>query len=296
MPAQDMPAAEIEIDAALVRALLAEQHPDLADLELSPLGFGWDNALFRLGDELVVRLPRRALSVPLVEYEQRWLPDLAEGLPLPIAAPVRVGRPGSGYPWPWGICPWFPGESALVTPPADLGEAAETLGHFLAAFHRPAPIDAPANPYRGVPLIERNERVLSSLDELGSTVDGPRLRSLWDSLLPTPPWTGAPLWLHGDTHPGNLIVHEGRLSAVVDFGDLTSGDPASDLSVAWMLLPAEQRGTFRAAVGASADDDLWTRARAWALAMGLVFSATSADNPAYAAMGARTLAAVVDNG
>jgi aminoglycoside phosphotransferase (APT) family kinase protein len=290
-----MPAAEVAIDAALVRALLVEQHPDLADLELTELAFGWDNVLFRLGDELVVRLPRRQLAVPLVEHEQRWLPELAPHLPLPIPAPVRVGRAGSGFPWPWSICPWFPGTSALVTPPTGPGAAADALGGFLRALHRPAPADAPTNPFRGTPLADREPRTREALEHLGLAVDGPRLRSLWDDLVSAPPWAAPPVWVHGDTHPGNLVVHEGRLAAVVDFGDLTAGDPASDLAVGWMLFPAEARARFRTAVGADADDALWTRGRAWALGIGLSLLATSADNPSYAAMAERTIAAVVDD-
>jgi aminoglycoside phosphotransferase (APT) family kinase protein len=291
MPAKDMPAAEVEIDEALVRGLLQEQHPDLARWPLRLLANGWDNVLFRLGDELVVRLPRRELAVPLVAHEQRWLPELAPRLPLPIPVPVRVGRPGAGYPWPWSVCAWMPGESALVTPPTDLGATAETLGRFLAALHVPAPADAPVNPFRGIPLADRQSRTLDALDRLGDLVDGPRLRALWDELAATPAWQGPPVWVHGDTHPGNLVVHEGRLTAVVDWGDLCSGDPASDLVVAWMLFPPEHRATFRTAVGAGGDDHLWTRGRAWALAIGLALSAESADNPAYAALAARTLAA-----
>ena len=290
-----MPAAEVAVDAALVRALLSEQHPDLADLELTELANGWDNVLFRLGDELVVRLPRRQLAVPLVEHEQRWLPELAPLLPLPIPAPVRVGVAGAGFPWPWSICPWFPGTSALTTPPTDLGETAESLGAFLRALHRPAPDGAPVNPFRGIPLADRAPRTLESLDHLGGAVDGPALRSLWDDLAPTPPWAASPVWVHGDTHPGNLVVEAGRLTAVVDFGDLCSGDPASDLAVAWMLIPAEHRDAFRAAVGAGDDEHLWTRGRAWALAIGVSLLAASADNPAYAAMAERTLAAVLSD-
>jgi aminoglycoside phosphotransferase (APT) family kinase protein len=297
VPAQDMPAAEVAIDTEVVRALLVEQHTDLADLELAPLGFGWDNALFRLGPELVVRLPRRLLAVPLIEHEQRWLPELALHLPLPVPVPLRVGRPGARFPWPWSICPWLPGTSALVAPPDDPVAAAAALGAFVAALHRPAPPDAPENPFRGIPLRDRDERTITSIDQMGTAVDGPLLRSLWQELSAAPVWPGPDLWLHGDLHPGNLVVDQGRLSAVVDFGDLTSGDPACDLAVAWMLLPAEARPVFRAAAGAGpsgeVDDDTWTRARGWALALGAVTMANSGDNPAYAAHGAHTTAAAV---
>ncbi len=285
-----MPAAELDVSEELVRALLQEQHPDLAGLSLRLVAHGWDNMLFRVGDDLVARLPRRALAVPLVEHEQRWLPELAPRLPLPIPAPVRVGRPSTGYPWPWSICPWIEGESALVSPPTDLAASAERLGRFLAAVHVPAPEGAPANPFRGIPLSGRTERTLAALDDLGDAVDGPRLRRLWDQLLVLPAWDRPPVWVHGDTHPGNLVVRDGELVAVVDWGDLTAGDPAGDLAVAWMLLPAPHRPAFRTAVGADDDAALWDRGRAWAVAIGLSLLATSADNPSYAAMARRTLA------
>jgi aminoglycoside phosphotransferase (APT) family kinase protein len=289
-----MPAAEVDIDEGLVRALLEEQHPDLAGLALRPLANGWDNVLLRLGDDLVVRLPRRELAVPLVEHEQRWLPELAPRLPLPIPAPVRVGRPSTRFPWPWSVVPWMPGRSALEAPIDDLAAAAEELGGFLRALHRPAPADAPPNPVRGIPLAERDDRTLASIDALAGEIDAAAIHRLWARLRDAPAWDGRPVWVHGDLHPGNLVVDGGELVAVVDFGDLTAGDPACDLAVAWMLLPHEHRAAFRASAGAE-DERLWTRARGWALALGLVTIASSADNPAYAAHGRRTLAAVLSD-
>lgn len=286
-----MPAAEVDVDEALVHALLEAQHPDLAGLPLRRVADGWDNVIFRVGDDLLARLPRRELAGPLVEHEQRWLPALAPTLPLPIPAPVRTGRPGRGYPWPWSICRWFDGASALETPPTDLPAAADALGGFLRALHRPAPPDAPRNPYRGIPLADRAERTLAAIEQVDG-IDRDAARARWEELVATPPWTGPALWLHGDVHPGNLLVTEGRLSAVLDFGDLTSGDPASDLAVAWMLFPPEVRPAFRSAAG-DVDDATWQRARGWALALGLVIAASSADNPAYAGLGARAIAAVM---
>jgi aminoglycoside phosphotransferase (APT) family kinase protein len=295
VPAKDMPAAEVEVDEPLVRALLVEQHPDLADLSIEVVANGWDNAIVRLGAELAVRLPRRELAVPLVEHEQRWLPELAPRLPLPIPAPVRIGRPGARYPWPWSIVPWFDGRTALATPPSDPTAAAEALGAFFAALHLPAPADAPVNPYRGIPLADRDGITLDALSHLDD-VDQPQVRSRWADFVATPAWEGPPLWLHGDPHPGNVLVADGRIAAVIDFGDITSGDPASDLAVAWMYFPADVRAVFRAAVG-GVDDDTWRRAHGWALAYGIVISANAADNPAYAALGARALeAALTDPG
>ncbi len=181
-------------------------------------------------------------------------------------------------------------------PPADLHRAAETLGRFLAAMHHPAPSDHPVNPVRGVPLAERYEITCAHVDQLGETIDHGAVRSLWDELAATPVWDGPPLWLHGDLHPANLVVHDGRLSGVVDFGDLTGGDPASDLSVAWMLLPADAREVLRAHAG-HIDDGTWARARGWALALALAILASSADNPVMRGVSQRTLDAVLtDNG
>ena len=304
-PAADMPAAEVDVDEPLVRRLLAEQFPDLAGLPLSPLAFGWDNAVLRLGDDLVVRLPRRAVAAALVAHEQRWLPTLAGSLPLPVPVPLRSGAPSpdAGYPWPWSVCPWLPGTVAAERPPDDLDAAARTLGAFVRALHVPAPPDAPANPYRGVPLPDRQPVLLDWLDRLrddhrqAPRLDVPAVRARWDELVSTPPWTGPAVWLHGDLHLANVLVDgpagDARLSAVIDFGDLTAGDPATDLFVAWQLLPPESRTAFRtAAAPGGVDDDTWRRAEGWALVMAIAYLANSADNPMIASLGRRSLAAL----
>jgi aminoglycoside phosphotransferase (APT) family kinase protein len=287
-----MPAAEVDIDEPLVRALLAEQQPDLGHLPLTALASGWDNVIFRLGDDLVVRLPRRAASAVLVAHEQRWLPELAPRLPLPVPAPVRFGVPGCGFPWSWSVCPWLDGEVAADEPMDDLVAAAATLGDFLVALHQPGPDDAPENPYRGVPLAGRAASTEQRIEQMAETVDGPAVRACWNEALRVPQWSGPPLWLHGDLHPANLLVHGGHLAAVIDFGDLTAGDPATDLSVAWMLFPAEVRPTFRTAAG-DPDDATWERARGWALSLGLAYLASSADNPTLERVGRETIAAAI---
>lgn len=292
MGASNMPVAEFEIDETLVRALLREQHPDLSDLELRRAAFGWDNVIFRLGDELTVRLPRRAEPAERIVFEQRWLPLLERELPLPIPTPARRGRPGHGYPCAWSVTPWFEGDIASDRPPTDSLRAGETLGGFVAALHTPAPSDAPLNPWRGVPLAERAQRVHECLVQLDGIVATTELRALWEELVTTPPWTGPALWLHGDLHPANLLVRDGHLAAVIDFGDLTSGDPATDLSVAWMMFPPEARERFRAAAG-TVDDATWARARGWALALGLVYVAGAADHPTITRIGHEVLAAVL---
>lgn len=291
-----MPAAEVSISPDLVRRLLAAQHPDLAGLPAEVMTNGWDNVIVRLGDALLARLPRRELAAKLVLHEQQWLPVLAPRLPLPIPAPVRVGRPALGYPWPWSVVPYLPGEMAASHPPADPRDAAVSLGRFLGALHQPASPGAPANPYRGVALGSRTEAFLANLSALNGSVDHRTVAREWQAAAAEPPWDRPPVWVHGDLHPANILVHHGRLSGVIDFGDITSGDPAADLSVAWMLLPADCHRTFRdayAAAGQAADDGTWVRARGWALGLSVTILANSADNPLFTGIGRRTLAAVL---
>jgi aminoglycoside phosphotransferase (APT) family kinase protein len=248
-----------------------------------------------------VRVPRREAAAAILRNEQRWLPVLAPRLPLPVPEPVRTGEPGAGYPWPWSVVPFLPGTPAADTTPADFREAATAIGDFLGALHTPAAADAPVNPVRGVPLVQRSETFADNLHIVAAELDDSTHAAIvrtWEAALAVPQWEGPPIWLHGDPHPANVLVHEGRVSAVIDFGDITAGDPATDLSLAWMMLPAENNDAFRAAyrragiaaggaVGdapgaASADDPhgpLWLRARGWALNFSLVFLAHSADNP-----------------
>lgn len=292
MALETIPPAEVDVDERLVQSLLRRQHPDLAELPLRIVAHGWDNVLARLGDDLVVRLPRRALAAPLVLHEQRWLPVLAPALPLPVPAPLRTGVASDGFPWAWSVCSWYPGETAVASPPADGDAAALALARFLAALHRPAPADAPANPFRGVPLVDRDARVRGYLDVLGGAVDQRAMRRCWERACAVPAHDGAPVWLHGDLHPANLVVRDGALAAVVDWGDVTRGDPATDLAVAWMLFPPAPRARFRAALG-GVDDATWRRAAGNALAHGLASLARSADAPLLAAVGRRTLEAVL---
>ncbi len=303
MPAEATPAAEVDIDAALVGALLAEQHPDLAALPLRLVASGWDNAIFRLGDDLAVRLPRREMAATLVLHEQRWLPSLAAALPLPVPVPLRAGVPSDalGFPWAWSVCPWLTGAVALHATLADPVAAARALGAFLAAMHRPAPADAPHNPLRGVPLARRTDRLHECLARLAGDddVDGRAVVAAWDELVATPPWSRRPVWLHGDMHPANVLVDDGgRVCAVIDFGDLTAGDPATDLTIAWMLFGDDDRArqAFRTAAGADdggIDDDTWQRGRGWALAIGVALIASSADDEAYTRLGRATVSAAV---
>lgn len=284
------PAPQVSVDVHLARALIDLQHPDLGDLRITKVSSGWDNAIFRLGPDLCVRLPRRELAAGLVRHELRWLPELAPGLPLPIPAPIRAGTPALGYPWTWSICPWLPGETALLTPPADPAAAARTLGGFLRQLHRPAPPDAPRNPFRGVPLVARDADVRARVGALGEDSSIDSLPRRWRQALEAPAYGGPAVWVHGDLHPANIIVREGAVAGVIDFGDLCSGDPAVDFAVGWMLFDEHGRDLLRCRC--AADDATWQRARGWALVLGVALVAGTAERSEFRALGARTLRAV----
>ncbi|MFG2041096.1 aminoglycoside phosphotransferase family protein [Dactylosporangium sp. NPDC048998] len=280
--------ADIDVDAALVRRLILEQHPDL-DGPLSPVATGWDNAIFRLGADLAVRLPHRRVAAELVYREQRWLPQLAAVLPVPVPVPVRVGVPSASFPFPWSITPWLTGTVVAACPVAPRAAFAEQLAGFLTALHVPAPAAAPPNPVRGVPLSTRAEAMAERF-ATGRVPAG--LRGLWDELVAVPFWAGPPLWVHGDPHPGNLLAGpDGRLAAVLDFGDLTSGDPATDLAAAWLVFDAPARAAFRAALGSGLgrDEATWQRARGWALNIGAAIAADATCPPEMAAIAEHTL-------
>jgi aminoglycoside phosphotransferase (APT) family kinase protein len=284
------PAAEVAIDAELVAMLVRAQHPDL-DGPLTLVGSGWDNTLYRLGDELCVRLPRRRLAADLVVNEQRWLPSIAARVRVPIPVPLRTGEATGYYPWPWTICRWLAGEPASGVAAPDRGAIAPGLAAFLTDLHVPAPDDAPRNPVRGVPLARRTDAVRERLAS-GLIPHSGALLALWDRLLAVPDWTGPPLWLHGDPHPANLLLQTGggqaRLAAVLDFGDLTCGDPASDIAAAWLVFDESARAVFRKHL-TGLDSATWQRARGWALNIGTAIAVSSDDSPQMAAIGAHAL-------
>lgn len=291
------PVAEFVIDAALVQILLSEQHPDLADLPIIQVGEGWDNAVFRLGDDLAVRLPRRTASAPMVEHEQRWLPVLAPLLPLPVPTPIRIGRPGSDFPWSWSVVRWFPGTNAATAAIRNPQAVAATLGRFLRALHLPAPEGAPRSPFRSIPLDARTARLHQHLDQLGDGINRERVLALWDRLVVTPRWPGPPIWIHGDLHPANLLLVDDQLAAVIDFGDIACGDPATDLSVMWMLLPPEHRETLFTAAGRNrsnpSDEQMWRRARGWALAIGVAVVALGREGNPLTELGKKAIASAL---
>jgi aminoglycoside phosphotransferase (APT) family kinase protein len=284
------PAADVVIDAALVAGLLADQHPDLAHLPLRAAESGWDNAMFRLGDTLAVRLPRRAAAAELIVNEQGWLPQLAPHLSLPIPAPVRAGVPGRGFPWNWSVVPWLHGAAADQHPPAE--REAAVLGAFLQSLHRPAPAGAPANPVRGVPLHRRATAVEERMQRLAAATGAisPEVRRIWHDALAAP-IDVAPTWLHGDLHPRNVLVDSGAICGIIDWGDLTGGDCATDLAAIWMLFETPQaRRAARAAYGPISEAIL-RRARGWAVLFGvMLLDSGRVDNPRNAAIGERTLA------
>lgn len=300
-PIRGTPSAEHPIDRALVRALIAEQHPDLSDQPLVDLDAGWDNVLFRLGEDRCVRLPRRRAAVPLLEHEQAWLPRLADALPLPVPAPLRIGRPCSRYPWPWSICPWLPGTPADQAPPGP--DQARPLAEFLVALHQPALAGAPQNPYRGVPLAQRADGVEARLRSLAARRDHfsaqteANVRRIWHEALAAP-IDQDPTWVHGDLHARNVLTHQGSITAILDWGDLCVGDRATDLAAIWMLLPtprsrAEAIDAVTRATGATAHT--WRRARGWCVLFGVALLDTGlVDHPRHATMGALALARAIE--
>src|ERR1700691_3124708 len=304
-----MPAADVEVSADLVRRLLADQHPDLARLPVAFLANGWDNELYRVGDGLVARLPRRALGAEIIKNEQRWLPGLAPRLPLAIPYPERTGGPARGYPYSWSVVPYLPGVPAAEAGFFDPARAAAVVGGFLGALHVPGPADAPAHPFRGVPLAERagsfaaNLALLTGQADQGGQdqVDRDAVLRVWHAGLAAPSYDGPPVWLHGDLHPANVLVNDGQVSGVIDFGDISAGDPAGDLSVAWMLLPPGCHASFWSAYQAAGgswvrvDDALRARARGWALNFAIMFLAHSEDNPVLLEVGRRTLRTVLED-
>jgi len=288
------PEAEIDIDTALVGKLLAAQHPDLGRLPIEAVDAGWDNALFRLGAEMAVRLPRRSAAAPLVRLEQRWLPELSKQLPIAIPAPLRIGIPGEGFPWSWSVVPWLHGSPADLTAPNDA--QGEPLARFLQCLHVAAPADAPTSRVRGVPLSNRAAVVEERLRRLESRTSlvSAAVWHAWHRALEAPR-DGDATWIHGDLHARNVLVDDaGALSGVIDWGDMAAGDKATDLAAIWMLLPGE--AARRAAMEAYPDrsEALWDRARGWAVALGALLLETGLENhPRHARMGDLTLRRVV---
>ncbi len=289
------PNADVSIPAQLVRRLLTAQAPQYAELPLREVAHGWDNVMFRLGDQLAVRLPRREVAARLTAGEQRWLGELPSDLGIPIPVPRFVGEPGEGFPWHWSIVPWFDGET-LDARELRAGEA-ERLGRFFRRLHQPAPDAAPTNLFRGVPFSERppgiDDRIARCEDWLQAHgFEARMLPAMWRRCASVPV-DGGRRWLHGDPHPKNLIAKDGRLVAVVDWGDLCAGDPATDLAAAWMIFDGDARRRFFTAYGSN-DTNLLERGRGWAITLGTLLLLTGLDDdPVFQAVGERTLRALL---
>lgn len=281
-----MPPATVEVGAAVVRTLIRDQRPDLVGRSLVRVANGWDNATFRLGDDLAVRLPRRDEAVPLILHEQQYLPGIAGRSPVPVPVPVHAGRPTSDFPWPWSIVRWVPGAAAVDAGPADRAPAAEGLAAFLLSVHVPAGTGVPVNPVRGVPLMDRNAAVSERLGDRDRYPRAPELKAVWAQACAAPAWDGPAMMLHGDLHPGNiLLAADGALAGVIDFGDVGAGDPAVDLAVGWLMFDAGPRRRFMGAFGPSVDGDTWARARGWALVLSTAMLSNSDDNPRMFSVG-----------
>jgi aminoglycoside phosphotransferase (APT) family kinase protein len=297
MTPRKMHADELEIDAALVHRLLAAQFPQWSELPIVRVpSAGTDNAIYRLGDELAVRLPRRPNAAASLSKEQQWLPHLAPHLPLAVPVPLGSGKPAAGYPWRWSVCRWLLGVDFSREPIPDLHRAATDLARFVTALQRVEATNGPApgahNFGRGVPLALRDDATRTAIARLGDRIDTPSVTAAWEAALWAPAWTGPPVWIHGDLEPGNLLVEDGRLSAVIDFGGLGVGDPTCDLLPAWSLFAGESRDVFRAALGA--DAATWERGRGWALSTALIALPYYWDtNPVIVAMARHKIAEVL---
>jgi aminoglycoside phosphotransferase (APT) family kinase protein len=273
MSARKMHSDEVDTDVSLVGRLLAGQFPQWAGLPIEPVrSAGTDNALYRLGEDMVVRLPRIHWATRQVEKEQRWLPRLAPHLPLAIPVPLAMGVPAEGYPWHWSIYRWLAGETTTIERIADLRQAAMDLARFIAALQRIDPTGGPPpglhNSSRGEPLAMRDDQTRAAIASLHGILDAGALTAAWEAALAAPAWQGPPVWIHGDLQAGNLLAQQGQLSAIIDFGCLGVGDPACDLQVAWNFLSAETRDVFRASL--PVDAATWARGRGWALSVGLI--------------------------
>lgn len=285
------PPAEIHVDVATVRWLLEVDCPSLACGAISLVDEGWDNFTYRVGNQYAVRLPRRKAAVGLLANEQNWLPILAPRLPLATPVPMHIGKPGTLFPWPWSVVNWIPGNTAEhhCFTPADVSLLVKTL----IALHQPAPETAPRSSFRGVSVRTKDHLVqerLYGLEQRGEAI-ARRLAAVWrDACLA--PETGQRVWLHGDLHSRNVVIHESRLAGLIDWGDLNGGDPATDLACAWTLIEeAPLRRAFLEAY--AADKELVKRAKGWAIHMGLAMAASG--EPRHVSMGRAALDRVLED-
>ena len=281
---------EVLTDVPLVRRLLEDQFPEWAAFPLERVpSTGTDNALYRLGADLVVRLPRIESATAGIEKDFRWLPALAPHLPVEIPTPLARGTPAAGFPWEWGVYGWLEGANP------GLGEGSSDLARDLAAFVRAIrQVDTADAPIcrRGKPLATQDEFTRKSLRDLAGAIDVAAAAAAWEADLSDPDWSGPPVWLHADLLPGNILVRDGRLSAVIDFTVAGVGDPSCDLIPAWAVLGPEAREVFRDE--SDVDNATWARGRAWALSIGLGIVPYYQDtNPEFAAVGRHLIGEVL---
>ena len=289
MPHTGPSVSDDPIDVSLARRLIDSQFPQWSQLPITPVEVdGWDNRTFRLGSELTVRLPSGPWYAMQVDKEQRWLPVLAHQLPLPIPLPVARGEPDAGFPYPWSVYRWLDGELASQAQIDDLSAFASALAGFLTALRRVDATGGPApgqhNFFRGGPLGTYEEEALQAIDTLGDEIPTAAVRRVWEDAMSTA-WDRAPVWLHGDVATGNLLVRDGRLGAVLDFGSSGVGDPACDMVIAWTFLSESSRDRFRAEI--DVDAGTWSRGRGWALWKALISLAGQLEREAPHAAPAR---------
>lgn len=271
---------EIKIDLDLVTRLIKAQFPQWADLCIKPVKIsGNDNRTFHLGDRMSIRLPSKECYVPQVEKEQFWLPKLKKMLPQPIPVPLAKGEPGEGYPWAWSICLWLEGQSVNQINVSNMNRFAIDLAVFLKALEK---IDSSQGPdagkhnfYRGGLLKIYDDETRQTIEKLGSQIDAETVMEIWNQALQSK-WKRSPVWVHGDVAPSNLLVKDGKLCGVIDFGILGVGDPACDLSIAWTFFTDESREVFKQAM--NLDEETWERGRAWALWKALITFQQYADD------------------
>lgn len=282
---------EVDIDTEIVAALIRQQFPQYSDLSIKPIdSAGTDHAMYKLGSDMVVRLPRLAEAETQVHKEQYWLPKLGPHVSLATPRPIAMGAPATVFGMHWSIYEWLQGANAFDQPISDLRHAAVKLGQFGVELRS---LDASKGPrsFRGDPVESKESDVLAAIEHLSAAdkVDRDEALSAWRSVTELPQWACDPVWAHGDLLPGNLLTTNGLLSAVIDFGGVGVGDPACDMMVAWTLLTAVERPTFREY--AEVDDATWERGRGWALAWGLMTEHYyHVNNPGLAAVGRRTIA------
>jgi aminoglycoside phosphotransferase (APT) family kinase protein len=288
-----MHAAERHTDADLVRRLLTSQLPQWASLPIARShSSGTANAIYRLGDDMVARLPRIDWAVTCLVRELEWLPQLASLLPFEVPRPLAAGSPDEEYPWPWAVYGWLEGSNPNVDDPVDEHRLADDVAHLIRAL-RDIELEGPSS-RRGRPLTAQDEAARAALAGLHDEIDVDAATAAWNRALRAPEWSGRPMWLHGDLLPGNLLVREGRLTGVLDFGLVGVGDPACDLVAAWSVLPQSSRAHFRDEL--DVDEATWARGRGWALSVGLIaLPYYRHTNPAFADVARRLIREVLED-